>query len=128
MTVQEVVRLLTEMKEIARKQKQAILSQDMDRLFSLQDKRRDIMEMIQKFDIFKKENNKKDEIISSEKESLSLSIKNLLEEIIRVDEDIKSMIKKDMNTVINSMTVVGQVKRSFLSNRKQQNLQVNINI
>ncbi len=128
MTILDIERLLSEIKEIAECQRQAILNQDMDRLFCLQDKRRDIMEMIQKFDIFKKENNKKDEIISPDKESFSPAIKKLIEEIIRIDEDIKSMIKRDMNTVINSMAVLGQVKKSFLGNRGKQNQAVSINI
>ena len=128
MTISDIERLLSEIKEIAECQREAILQQDMDRLFCLQEKRRGIMAMIQRFDTLKKEGNKKDEIISSQREKIFPSIKKLVEEIIRMDEDIKSMIKKDMNTVINSMATVAQVKKSFLRNRRKQNPDINISI
>ncbi len=98
----QIDNLLQELKSIADGQRDAIKCNDMDQLFELQERRREIIAKIQNIDISPNSN--------------STTAKEIITEIINIDDEIKKLIKTNMNIIVSSLSNINNI-RDFLKSK-----------
>jgi len=111
-----ILDLCREILDLAEAQKEAVVEERFDELIGLQERRRRIIERIQKFDgaessdsHFRLPDGKDDP--AGEEFSRMLDV--IVKEILSIDEEIDGLIRRELNTLIDKMETVHKLKKAF---------------
>jgi hypothetical protein len=111
-----ILHLCKEILSLAEAQKEAILEEKFDELIKLQEKRRRIIEKIQKIDSVESSSGHFD--VSEEKddrikEEFSRRMNVTVKKILSIDREIESIIHQDLDSLIGKMETVQKLKKAF---------------
>ena len=122
MRSKKIVECLLQVKKLTKKQIYALKNNDIQRLFELQDKRRSLFKTLERF--------KQDLNIQNIDAEIKLSVKSLIQEIQQLDSELRSLIKDNMNRIMQGLISIENIKHGFLKTKKSalktKNFNVNI--
>ncbi len=127
-----ILQLCKEILDLAETQKEAILAEKFDELIELQEKRRRIIEKIQKIDSSGSSGGHFD--VSGEKddwlkEEFSRRMNVTIKKILSIDREIETIIHQDLDSLVGKMETVQKLKKAFCQGAAfhQAGRQLNVN-